>query len=324
VIQRRVAATVVVGAILLVIGGLVRPRSAATGIPQGQFWATKLSLPARFDVVVAGCSRVYRAVSPAAMQEVLPGRRIVNFGFSGLAYGPEYLAAVERLLAPDSPRPVVVLSIQPVNFLESFSRKNGFTDERRRDVVSRWLARHFGTAVQFLMPWGIDDSRQSIRPSGVVYYEVYHPDGWVASRKVPESPGEYLKSSAMVFAREQVSTRIEGELFSTVGRWVAKGVVVIGVRLPTSPEMRELEDRASGFDESTFARRFAKEGGVYLSYPPGKYHSYDGSHLRADSAVVFSRDLAQAIRPLVLRERRAEGPGRLPMPSGPSSANVAS
>jgi hypothetical protein len=57
-----------------------------------------------------------------------------------------------------------------------------------------------------------------------------------------------------------------------------------------------LEERESGFEEAAFVRRFTSAGGVWLRFPPGRYFSYDGTHLTRDSAVRFSRDLAERLR----------------------------
>jgi hypothetical protein len=40
-------------------------------------------------------------------------------------------------------------------------------------------------------------------------------------------------------------------------------------------------------------------GGIWLSFNPDDYVSYDGSHLDADSAKKLSRDLADKIRVII-------------------------
>jgi hypothetical protein len=79
---------------LLILGSLLRPEETAilpfsydpmhtTGAVSERFWVMKAQGMSRYDMILMGDSRVYRGLSPQAMEEVLPGERILNFGFSG-------------------------------------------------------------------------------------------------------------------------------------------------------------------------------------------------------------------------------------------------
>jgi hypothetical protein len=51
----------------------------------------------------------------------------------------------------------------------------------------------------------------------------------------------------------------------------------------------------SGFRENEFIERFEESGGKWLYFSAEPYHSYDGSHLNKQSALILSHDLAKKI-----------------------------
>lgn len=295
--------------LLLCVAALsVRVPATVSGVSPVRFWCDKYALPPQFDMVLAGCSRVYRGLSPQAMRQVLPEYRIANYAFASVGYSQRYLDAVAHLLAPGSPRRTIVLGIQPVNLMRKHALSNGFTATADTSAADRWLVRHCTRLAGFIAPYDATDLREIVKGSHAKYYEVYWPDGWVASHKVPENPTEALPVYREIYDDAQASTEVTDLVLRTVRSWRADGIAVIGVRVPTSQAMRDLEQQVSSFDEPSFARRFRAAGGIYLSLPLNKYHSYDGSHLRDDAAVVFSRDVAWAIRASERLSRPAPAP----------------
>lgn len=103
-------------------------------------------------------------------------------------------------------------------------------------------------------------------------------------------------------------------MLARVEQLTARGVRVYGLRPPVVPEVIELEDRLSGFDEPAFVERFERAGGTWLRFPGADYATVDGAHLRDDAAVQFSKDLArkllQAGLPLEAGSARAAPPER--------------
>lgn len=282
--------------LLTILLGMLRPPSPVTGIPPEVFWIQKYQWGADHDMVLLGDSRTYRGLSPAVMQETLPEYRIANFGFSGNGLIPPYLEASERLLDPLSTRKTLVVAISPIALTPRAAADNGFLEVHRRHFVEASLERIFGNALHFLRPYEVSDVFNALVGRGNGYYQVYHPDGWVASRTIPDNPMEGMKAYQKIFVNNMVSEALIDGLIQAVQDWSAKGIRVYGVRLPCSSEMIALENAKSGFDEKALGERFELAGGKWISYADGEYHSYDGSHLREDAARRLSQDLASVLR----------------------------
>jgi len=285
---------------LLVAAARLSPRPptylVSTGVTEERFWVMKARLPPSFDLVLAGDSRVYRGLSPAAMREVLKGRRIANFGFPGCGLTRPYLEAASALLDPGSQAPAIVVGVTPHSLTPHAARDNGFLAEKKRPWMQANMRMYLAPVERTFAPIDPNTSLKVwLHPEEFGYgryFEDFHEDGWVASRHEPERPDQALGEYRRVL--EPVSADILDELFDHVRRWNSAGRRVFGFRPPTSDAMAGLEVSMTRFDEARFVEGFEHAGGVWLR-PEAAYHSYDGSHLREDSAIQLSRDLATAM-----------------------------
>jgi hypothetical protein len=123
-----------------------------------------------------------------------------------------------------------------------------------------------------------------------------HPDGWAAGEMNPEKPLISLGIFRNHYTDFKVDDGIITELCSAVKRWKDTGITIIAFLMPTAPQMVELEREISGFDDKSFAERIERAGGMWISIDLKQLNSYDGSHLRKDSAIDFSKKLAGKIK----------------------------
>jgi hypothetical protein len=286
--------TLLLGLALIALGGSVRPACEHSGVPDSVFWARKLGWHCCADVVVLGDSRAFRGLSPAAMAEELPGLRVLNYAFSANGYTPEYLAAAAQVLDPASRTRALVICVTPRTLTPSALSSNGFRDLTRRQPAELWLAAHGGRLPDLLAPYEFPDILAALRGGKrkVVYENEYQPDGSIASTRDPEDQTLQLADYEAIFRAGPANPAAAEALLKQVRAWRQAGILVYGLRPPVGAEMYELEQRLSGFDALHFPRRFAGAGAVWLELDPLKYHTYDGSHLRADSADQLSRDVA--------------------------------
>ncbi len=292
----RTLKTLVIAGLAILILGFVRPTSPKTGMFDEQFWAHKMGWHERFDVVLAGDSRVYRGVSPEEMTRQLPGYRIGNYGFSSAGYGKEYLARLPGLLAPESSHKTLVLGITPNDLDErSANEDNGFLSLLKRNPLDLTAERVLGPVLGFFRPYSLSDVARAITCKRKGYYQDYRPSGWVASFKLPEDQTDTLRAYRERWQSHKLSPAIQSGLLAKVNHWHRQGIRVYGFYPPTSQALHDLEITMSGFDEQEFKARFERAGGIWIDVELRKYHSYDGSHLRNDSAISFSRDLAGAL-----------------------------
>ncbi len=296
VLKHRFSITLVSAVAAVAAVALVRPRTMIdTGQPPEEYWAEKVRWRGIADLVIAGDSRTYKSLSPGEMKKALPGRRIYNFGFSAAAYTDEYLQAVEDVLDPASRAKTILLGVTGSSLTPRAANANGFIEERKPKAEKKQTflsddERFAPVRLKNLPSLLFSSSRWSR-----TFYNEYHPDGWIAAWTVPEMPDEALTVYRDVFHNNRISPEAEERLLRRVAQWRARGIRVLGFRPPISSAMVKLERDLGGFDEREFVPRFERAGGIWIDVPVDRFESYDGSHLRRDAAVRFSRLMADRV-----------------------------
>ena len=306
--ERSVRNLLVALALIILIGFLFsgkREPARESDLVKERFWALKTRfLKAEYNVVVCGDSRVYRGISPAAMNSLLPGFKIVNFGYSLGSLDRLMMKNAESLLDPKAKNRVIVLGVTPSALTPLAAKNEQYLSIKRKPFSEVVESVYFLPVTTFLMP---------IRPKEVKNlfsgaktrnkryyeyhgYETYYDDGWVAAGTEDLRPEKQLSMYRARFISYQVSPDLSRDLLEVVREWKSKGIQVFGYRPPTTHAMVALEDSMSGFREAEFIREFESVGGIWLRFNIDDYVSYDGSHLAAESAKQFSRDLAAKIR----------------------------
>ncbi len=263
------------------------------------FWIQKIAHLQAYDLVVMGDSRVYRSISPQAMQAYLPGYRILNFGFSAGGLNSVMYAEAERRLDPGSDIRTIVLGVTPhaltpstmdnAQYVRLLAMQRSYVDLLPLPVLD------------FFSPIAPEDILAIVNPPEThsdYYYQEWFADGWIASNREPPDPSRGLRAYSDIFDDNQVSSLLLEALYQQVAVWTQAGIQVYGFRVPTTTAMVELENASSGFDEEAFRIAFEDAGGIWFSFPVERYASYDSSHLHRDSAVLLSGDLAGCIADL--------------------------
>ena len=295
--QERTAVTLVVAAVLILGMGALRP-GEVTGLYVEQFWMSKTRWRRCADVVVTGDSRVGIGISPEVMEQYLPGRRVVNYGFNANGYSSEYLRAVGDVLDPLSRRRMIVLGISPRSLTPSATGQNFFKVYGAVPDSEFVLVNCCAELLRFVEPMSFNEAIYGLFPEWKKswHYRRYGRDGWIASSKSKIKPNQKLDNYQREFENNPVAPGLIEELFEFVRRWRGAGIEVVGFRPPSSGAMVELENRVSGFDEAAFAEAFAEAGGLWIGdLDQGGYLSFDGSHLDEGAARELSGDLARKI-----------------------------
>jgi len=285
--------------VFVVLGAVFRPPTfwVTTGLPNDRFWMSKAFHAQRYDIVLAGDSRIFRGISPSQMKTLLPQRSIFNFGFDHNGYNLSYLDAIDNLIDSSSNYQAVVLGISPQSLTLEAAGNNGFLSLRSTGRFERHVRLHLSRYLDLVRPFNSYAMVNLIRGRGVVnYIQHLHGDGWAASRKIPETPNYQISRYQGRFDNNMVSVQLQQQLFDRIQNWTSDGTCVFGLRMPTSAAMVDLENNQSGFNQTGFVRKFEQVGGIWLEFNQTGYHSYDGSHLRDDAARAFSLDLAAAMQ----------------------------
>jgi hypothetical protein len=266
------------------------------GLPEEEFWARKKFAFKNANVLLLGDSRTYRGLAPAIISEQLPPEtRILNFAFSGGGLNPEmYAVATERLSSNPEELRIIVLGITPLCFSPASEQNAHY-----HSIKTRWdhPAQTLFSTPKVLTRRLVSD-----------YYQRFQADGWCASRKPHEDPDAMLKAFLRrgVEENRKVSTTLLDEAIVQTAQWRKDNVWVFGLVLPVPPAMQSFEEQSFAFSSTDFARRFEAAGGIWFDATYQNLMSYDGSHLRQDSAVQLSQRLGQFMAG-ELRKRWAAG-----------------
>lgn len=290
-VRNRFILTIFVTVILLTFIGSRRPlESKYQGGSKSQFWREKRSWQKCADIVIAGDSRSYRGIIPSEMQaETNADLAILNFGFSAVAFTEEYLIATKKTLKNNGSR-IILLGITPNSLTPNAADENGFT-QTTLDLASESISTPlFTPIIKYLAPMhprsflnAITGSQENWRTRNG-YYQDFQDDGSIPSTRVPEVPDNAAPIYEKRFRDNQVSKKLIDKLISFVGECARSGITVYALRVPTSPEVYDIEERNSGFNQIAFIDRFESAGGHWLQIPITAYHTYDGNHLHSNSA----------------------------------------
>lgn len=296
--QERLFFTLILAVGLILLWGSFRPKDM-TGLYPSVFWTMKLEWKNCADVVAAGDSRTGLGVSPAALGESLGAKdwRIRNYAFNACGFSYKYLDAIENVLDRTGQK-IILLGITPRSLTHSAMKENFFLEYAKISPEQRVLDRWFSPALRFTDKLSFDDIWDEILddPRRSLLLQDFHPDGWVASDQTKIRPDQKIDNYVRLFQGNPQDERILADLLRKVKSWHAAGIKVFAFRPPTLQKMVDLEDQHSGFNQAEFVAQFEQAGGVWLEVNQNGYETYDGSHLRRQSAEKLSRDLGEMIR----------------------------
>ena len=255
------------------------------------FFRMKLAWREAADVVVLGNSQVYRGIDTQAFAEQCPGVSTLNFGFSGVLMRASYVEASLPVLRRDGAK-LLLVGINPLQF-KSERLGDGFVETRRHDA-------------QFRLPWKFEAKLQPLlarlRPleqplpaAKLVHWE-YRPDGFVASDSpaMTIQPARYARY-ANSYVANPFSEKMYRDLLEQLVRLKRSGYRVMVFPTYSSPQFELIDARMSGLDDARLEADSRRLGLDFLPLAVDGLRSYDGTHLDAHSAAIFSRRLGQAV-----------------------------
>lgn len=275
--------------------------------PGELFWSRKTFAPARYDVVLMGDSRVYRALSPEIMESQLPGLKVLNFAYSNGGLNQVMFDAAEKKLARNNHPKIIVLGVT-ANSVTGYSAGNQQYIQELTRPREEVLERFYLNPVRY---WFSSTSPEKLqqhfwgKADSAYYRNTYFMNGYVESEKYPADTTTAISSYIDDFKNYKVDSVHLQVLFDQVEKWTKEGFTVIGFVPPVSQPMRMLEDTLGLFDEAAIKAGFEKASGHWIEINPASYKTYDGSHLTIESARRLSGKMAATIKELSENNRPA-------------------
>lgn len=285
--------------------------SAHTGLPHDSFWRAKMAMVGTADVVACGDSRVYRGVDPDGLSSSGEFDVVVNFGFSGVGFSADYLEATRGILSASGSK-VIVLGITPHSLTPSAVARNGFNDYRPwyGKPLRAWQIR-IAEYKETYAPIRFQTFRNALsstvdKPTRLKTH--YFQNGFAArpaSGFDERMNAKTLQHYRSIFESNKVSDSLVSGVFEFCRDCQSHGILVAGFRPPTTDEMEAIENSSSGFSEPEFVSAFEQAGGLWLDIQTDDLGTFDSSHLDAESAIVFSRRIGDALK-IHLEKRERE------------------
>lgn len=279
------------GFLLTVALVFVLPQSENRSIMREWFWLNKTFSLSEAELIVAGDSRAFRGIDPSSITE---GSNNINLAYSGAGFSKEYVDFVCSHFHENEKEKVLVLGITPFSFTPTALKNEHLESFVKMSAFQRYKGLYINPTLQLFEPRTVDD----LYPLNVSenYTEVYHENGWMESNDLPGDSLQALKSYQTIFDQNQVQQSAISFLMACVDSLHKDGVVIIGFRPPTTPQMRALEDSLSGFSEAEIRQGFEAAGGVWIQFDDVDFATYDGSHLRPASARKLSALIGKALK----------------------------
>ena len=254
--DRRIIFCVCVALATIAVIVLVRPVKQQ-GIRESLFWYLKVYPLTKYQVVVAGDSRVLQGVDPASMKEALGGSiEIVNVGFRSASFVREYMDFARSRLRNGSKK-VLLLGITANAFTPQSMTDNGFIEQQKLGASRPYQFPLWWVVLERkFQPFALREIlglvRGRTKPGN---YETFHDNGWLEADVIPRNP----EAAFALYRRRFIGNRVDQEaiaaLITQVREVVDAGVATIAFEPPVPNEMQAIEDEHSGFVHGCF--RFA-------------------------------------------------------------------
>ena len=266
----------------------ILPPLPSSPMMRDSFWAHKVNLVDKFDIVYTGDSRVYRGVDPETVESIVRLKGF-NYGFSSADLDSVLIDRAASYLSARGNR-ILVIGLSANSFVErSSSEENAHLNSLLRiSDFDLWMRENWYPHLTCFDHRAVSDLYKYLKHEH--YDESYHVNtGFAASDKSPADTSEALPLYQAEFKRAAFSARKLEAFQRCVARLQKQKITVVLMRMPVTHAMQVLEAKHAPALEDYW--HFAEFHDQHTFKGWGAYTTYDGSHLNSASAHKFSRDL---------------------------------
>lgn len=291
----------VLSAVLATVVAFIRPAPKNSDAIERWFWTHKRYDDTRYDVVAFGDSRIYRGFATPVADSIMRTASL-NYGFSSACATPEVLQSLDRRINDGG---TVILGITPFVIFEWENSNNQFASLNRLSRVSvlrrRYLDRHFWRLSDPITP---KDFQQLTTGRKYGITEEFYPSGYCASTSAHPDSGRVVSIFLDRFREDTSIINHLPDLLHQIDQWLQRGIEVYAVRPPISHGRAVIEDTIGPYDVLEVRKALTRSGAIWIDLPRTGYMTYDGSHLDASAAELWTRQLTDSIIALHPKKRR--------------------
>lgn len=284
--------------VCIAITSLYIPQENKTHL-KDRFWTIKTHKTKNCNLIILGDSRVYRGISPYAIEQILPHYKAFNFGYSNGGLNHTMYKAAEKKLKNTRKNRIVLIGASALSLNKLSSSNTQYLQEIARPYTEVFERMYLGKYMGYfgaITPEELCNKDVKKKLPKVEYTSIYHDNGWVASDKAPADTMEALPFYIKDFKKHSTSNPLIDEMCTQINEWSSKNIKVFVFRPPAAAPLVSLENSAGKYNESLIKRKVELAGGVWIDVDPTKYKTYDGSHLSEKEAQKLSIYLAQKIK----------------------------
>jgi len=295
--KNKIGFSLILALLFSVVLGFLFPKNPEKYL-RSQFFLKKTFAPAKYNLVVAGDSRVYRGIAPMAMEEILGDWKVLNMGYSNGGLNPLMFQLAESKLTSAQGPKAILLGITAFTLTPESLENKHYLENRFMKKEERLELMYLGKLLNWFTPVSPEKVKELLKGTkpDKTYLNEYNEQGWVASNKFPADTLEAFESYRNSFVFQKVTPDIIEDIMNQVAVWSRKGITVFAFRPPVPKAMIDLADTLAGYNESEIRSKLKLAGGQWIEIDPTQYKTYDGSHLDPESAVALSKFLANEIK----------------------------
>jgi hypothetical protein len=291
--KTKIIGTLISSFVLTIALAFSLPRPENRSIMRQWFWLNKTYRLSDAELIIAGDSRAYRGIDPKSFGDDLNS---INLAYSAAGFSKEYLDFVCAHFHENGKEKVLILGLTPFSFTPTALKNEHLESFLIMSAFQRNKGLYINPTLQLFEPRTVEDLYPINTSEN--YTEVYHKNGWMESNDLPGDSLSALKSYQSIFDENRVQESAVSYLMIRVDSLRKAGVTIIGLRPPTTPQMRALEDSISGYNEQALKHQFEAAGGLWIDVKDEYFATYDGSHLRPADARRLSKTIRDKIKQL--------------------------
>jgi hypothetical protein len=294
--DKKVILTIILGLFISVIFGLITKINNPDQDIRRLF-VYKTHYPKKYNLIIAGDSRTYRAVSSKIIADSLNGNAI-NLGYSSASFSKLLVNHINNKITTDkSVKRIIILGITPLS-INIDEEQNGHLQEMlnlKKEEVIDYL--YFYPVKNFFVPRKLNLLFAKDTNTANFIQKCHMQEGWIESDFIKPMPTLALLSYYKEYKNigKKFSYSILDSLCNNIRNWKKQKIDVYAFFPPSSEKMEILEDNFFQIDRTKVVKNVINAGAKWIRLD-SLYYSYDGSHLCAKSAQTLSKEIAHKIK----------------------------
>lgn len=246
----------------------------------------------KFDIVAVGDSRVNIGIVPSVIENKT-GLRVLNFGYSAAGLTQDLINDAVDKLDPNGEK-MLLVGISPASLGLERCQNESYYQWKNLSLFDRWKVSFLNEYMGYFDPIKPIDFVYAVMGRKQGLYTEYYENGWRSVELYPRDTRS-LVGYTQVLTKDPISLEVVESLLISLEECSKEGIEVYAFRVPSIPEMWQLENDLSGFDTLGIPEKVERTSARWINIQNREYESVDASHLDLESSYRFTKCLIDSI-----------------------------